>query len=155
MASTCGSGAFVINHPINDFKNTHNLVHSFVEAPKLDLIYRDNIKITSNNVAYVDIDKYFNLFPGTFDLLNKNYPLRGDKCKKEDFMRPFEGDISKRSEIYRITKQSFIEQGLVFFGGKGVYMSMFSMVLIQKAVVLFQDYYRVAWYCCNTIFVLI
>ena len=50
-------------------------------------------------------------------LLNKNYPLLGDKCKKEDFMRPFEGDISKRGEIYRIAKQSFIEQGLVFFGG--------------------------------------
>jgi len=69
---TKGSGAFVINHPIDKFESTHNLVHSFVEAPKLDLIYRDNIEIKSNNVAHVDIDKQFNLFPGTFDLLNKN-----------------------------------------------------------------------------------
>ena len=48
---TKGSGAFVINNPIEHFKDTHNLVHSFVEAPKLDLIYRDNIEITSNNCS--------------------------------------------------------------------------------------------------------
>jgi len=90
---TKGSGAFVINHPINNFENTHNLVHSFVEAPKLDLIYRDNIEITSNNVAYVDIDKQFNLFPGTFDLLNKNPSIFVNNNDSFDRVR---GKISKK-----------------------------------------------------------
>ena len=50
-------------------------------------------------------------------LLNKNYPLKGLTCKKEHFIRPFEGDASKRAEIYKIVKHNFIDQGLIFFGG--------------------------------------
>jgi hypothetical protein len=91
---TKGSGAFVINHPIDKFQNTHNLVHSFVESPKLDLIYRDNIEIKSNNVAYVDIDKHFNLFPGTFDLLNKNESIF---VNNNDSFYRVKGKISKKN----------------------------------------------------------
>lgn len=90
---TKSSGAFVINHPIDKFKITHDLVHSFVESPKLDLIYRDNIKITSNNVAYVDIDKQFNLFPGTFDLLNKKPSIF---VNNNDSFDRVKGKISKK-----------------------------------------------------------
>ena len=54
-------------------------------------------------------------------LLNKNYPLRGKKCDQEEFQRSFENlDEKKEKEegdIYTITRNSFMDQGLVFFGG--------------------------------------
>ena len=50
-------------------------------------------------------------------LLNKNYPLNGADCNAEAFMRDFEGDSESKDEIYDIVKNSFIDQGLVFFGG--------------------------------------
>ena len=50
-------------------------------------------------------------------LLNKNYPLKGIQCIKQDFQRKYEGPIEERNIIYEISKQSFINQGLVFFGG--------------------------------------
>ena len=50
-------------------------------------------------------------------LLNKNYPLKGIECYKQDFQRSYEGPLNERNSIYEITKQSFINQGVVFFGG--------------------------------------
>lgn len=50
-------------------------------------------------------------------LLNKNYPLKGINCNTEAFMREFEGDSDAQNNIYNIVKTSFIDQGLVFFGG--------------------------------------
>lgn len=50
-------------------------------------------------------------------LLNKNYPLKGYKCDSQDFQRSFETDNMKMDDIYTITKNSFIDQGVVFFGG--------------------------------------
>ena len=50
-------------------------------------------------------------------LLNKNFPLKGLSCAKQDFQRHYEGSIEERNNIYNITRDSFINQGLVFFGG--------------------------------------
>lgn len=50
-------------------------------------------------------------------LLNKNYPLMGINCNAEAFIREFEGDPNIENTIYNIVKTSFIDQGLVFFGG--------------------------------------
>ena len=50
-------------------------------------------------------------------LLNKNFPLKGVSCTKQDFQRHYEGSIEERNHIYNITRDSFINQGLVFFGG--------------------------------------
>jgi hypothetical protein len=50
-------------------------------------------------------------------LLNKNYPLKGVQCSRQDFQRTYEGPIEERNTIYELSKQSFINQGLVFFGG--------------------------------------
>ena len=50
-------------------------------------------------------------------LLNKNYPLKGEQCVRQDFQRTYEGPIEERNAIYELSKQSFINQGLVFFGG--------------------------------------
>ena len=50
-------------------------------------------------------------------LLNKNYPLHGMLCDKQDFQRKYEGKQEDQTSIYEITRTSFINQGLVFFGG--------------------------------------
>ena len=50
-------------------------------------------------------------------LLNKNYPLEGIACNSQDFMRNFEGKKANRDKIYELVKTSFIDQGLIFFGG--------------------------------------
>lgn len=53
-------------------------------------------------------------------LLNKNYPLKSGECSKIDIQRLFD-DISLESleeqkKIYFILRETFIDQGLVFFG---------------------------------------
>ena len=52
-------------------------------------------------------------------LLNKNFPLKGKECDKLKFQRDVDKNdsIEKRNNIYRIARNSIINQGLVFFGG--------------------------------------
>ena len=53
-------------------------------------------------------------------LLNKNYPLKNPLCTYIDFQRGFETntvDKKKEGVIYELVRNSFINQGLVFFGG--------------------------------------
>ena len=62
------SGSFKIDHPIPEKKDTHWLVHSFVESPKADLIYRDKVDLV-NGSATVNIDTAAGMTDGTFVLL--------------------------------------------------------------------------------------
>ena len=62
---TKGSGTFVIPHPILQDKN---LVHSFVESPRADLIYR-GVSPMVNGIATVIMDEYIGLTTGTWKLL--------------------------------------------------------------------------------------
>jgi hypothetical protein len=66
-----GSGSFKIDHPIPEKKNTHHLVHSFVEAPQADNIYRGKIELV-DGLAEVNIDQVSGMTEGTFVLLNGN-----------------------------------------------------------------------------------
>jgi len=50
-------------------------------------------------------------------LLNKNYPLKGVACHSHVFLRKYEGNLDERDKVYKIAHGSFINQGLVFFGG--------------------------------------
>lgn len=50
-------------------------------------------------------------------LLNKNYPMKNVRCGKLNFMRDFEGSQNIQNKIYNITRDTLIEQGLIFFGG--------------------------------------
>lgn len=55
-------------------------------------------------------------------LLNKNYPLVGKNCDKIKLKNEFETTFKKMSKkekhtMYDVVKESFIDQGLVFFGG--------------------------------------
>jgi hypothetical protein len=53
-------------------------------------------------------------------LLNKYYPLKTDKCNTVDFQRKMEetgAQYDNSEKIYMITRDSFINQGVIFFGG--------------------------------------
>jgi hypothetical protein len=60
-----GSGSFRIDHPLPEKESTHQLVHSFIEGPQVDLIYRGKAKLI-NGAAQVNIDEHFGMTPGTF-----------------------------------------------------------------------------------------
>jgi hypothetical protein len=62
------SGSFRIDHPVKP--ETHDLVHSFVEAPQADNIYRGKVDLM-NGKAEVDIDAVAGMTEGTFVALNR------------------------------------------------------------------------------------
>jgi len=63
-----GSGSFRIDHPLPQLNATHELVHSFVEAPQADLYYRGSV-VLNNGTASINIDSVAGMTEGTFDLL--------------------------------------------------------------------------------------
>jgi len=63
-----GSGSFKIDHPLPAKKDTHHLVHSFVEGPQADLIYRGRATLVAGEVS-VDIDDAAGMTSGTFEVL--------------------------------------------------------------------------------------
>lgn len=65
------AGSFKIDHPLPSMANTHYLVHSFVESPTADNIYRGKIKLNSGS-ATVNLDDAANMTEGTFTALNGN-----------------------------------------------------------------------------------
>ena len=62
------SGSFKIKHPLKP--DTHELVHSFVEAPQADNIYRGKVNL-QNGIAKVNIDTVAGMTEGTFAALNR------------------------------------------------------------------------------------
>ena len=66
-----GSGSFMIDHPLPEMKETHNLYHSFIEGPRADLIYRGTARLT-NGRAVVDLDEVSDMTSGTFTALNRD-----------------------------------------------------------------------------------
>jgi hypothetical protein len=64
------SGSFRIDHPLESKKSTHDLVHSFVEGPRADNIYRGKV-ILNNGSATINLDIESNMTEGTFILLNR------------------------------------------------------------------------------------
>ena len=67
-----GSGSFKIDHPLPSKKDTHHLVHSFIEGSRCDLMYRGTADLV-NGVAVVDLDESAGMTSGTWTLL-----CRGD-----------------------------------------------------------------------------
>jgi len=63
-----GSGSFKIDHPLTSKKDTHYLVHSFIEGPQADLIYRGKVVLSSGS-ATVNIDTASGMTSGTFEAL--------------------------------------------------------------------------------------
>ena len=63
-----GSGSFNIKHPLESKKDTHRLVHSFIEGPQADLIYRGRVDLVDGS-AEIDIDTVSGMTDGTFVVL--------------------------------------------------------------------------------------
>jgi hypothetical protein len=64
------SGSFRIEHPLESKKSTHDLVHSFIEGPQADNIYRGKVTL-NNGSATINLDTESNMSEGTFILLNR------------------------------------------------------------------------------------
>jgi hypothetical protein len=69
-----GSGSFRIDHPLKSMSETHQLVHSFVEAPQADLYYRGKLTLV-NGKGQASIDEVSSMTEGTFEAL-----CRGIQC---------------------------------------------------------------------------
>jgi hypothetical protein len=63
-----GSGSFKIDHPLKP--ETHHLIHSFIEGPQADLIYRGKVELVAGR-AEINIDTVSNMTEGTFVVLNR------------------------------------------------------------------------------------
>jgi len=68
---TKAGGSFKIDHPHPTKTATHHLVHSFIEGPQQDLIYRGRATLV-NGVATINIDTSAGMTDGTFVLLNRD-----------------------------------------------------------------------------------
>jgi hypothetical protein len=66
-----GSGSFKIDHPLDSKKDTHHLIHSFIEGPQADNIYRGKVTLVDGS-ATVNIDSVSGMSEGTYVLLNTN-----------------------------------------------------------------------------------
>jgi hypothetical protein len=64
-----GSGSFKIDHPLKP--DTHHLVHSFIEGPQADNIYRGKVALVGGQ-ATVNLDEAGRMTDGTFVALNGN-----------------------------------------------------------------------------------
>ena len=68
------SGSFKIDHPLPSKTETHFLVHSFLEGPRADLLYRGTATLSSGEAA-VNLDTASGMTEGTWVLL-----CRGEQC---------------------------------------------------------------------------
>jgi len=69
--------------------------------------------------------------------LNKNYPLKGKHCDPKLFLRDFEMTDDKGAEkLYYTVRDSFIDQGLIFFGGYASFL--YSQYMPTKQKKMFQ-----------------
>ena len=66
-----GSGSFKIDHPLVGLTTSHHLVHSFIEGPQADLIYRGVVDLV-DGTATVNIDTAGRMTEGTFAALCTN-----------------------------------------------------------------------------------
>lgn len=123
-----------------------------IDAELFNNLYKKSIKI--NSISYCPPDflrmaMYLELSRPMGDvsrwekilkrliLLNMSYPLKGINCTNSNFQRKFEGKYSEQIKIYEIVRKSFIDQGLIFFGGYaanlyGNYMPKKQQKIISK-----------------------
>jgi len=68
---TKGSGSFRIPHPLAGLSTTKDLVHSFIEGPQCDNLYRGKVDLVGGT-ATVNIDTKAGMTAGTFVALNRD-----------------------------------------------------------------------------------
>jgi len=65
-----GSGSFKIDHPLPEMTDTHSLIHSFIEGPQADNLYRGTVQL-GGGTAQVNLDEASKMTEGTFVVLNR------------------------------------------------------------------------------------
>jgi hypothetical protein len=85
-----GSGSFKISHPLPDKNDSHYLVHSFVEGPRADLIYRGSVALSGGS-ASVDLDAEVGMTDGTWELLCRDPQVY---LQNEDGWSALKGSVS-------------------------------------------------------------
>ena len=70
--------------------DTHDLVHSFVEGPRADLIYRGSVALSGGS-ASVDLDEEVGLTDGTWELLCRDPQVF---LQNEDGWSALKGSVS-------------------------------------------------------------
>lgn len=93
---------FSIPHPLPALAQTHTLKHTSVEAPRLDLIYRDTVRLDDGEIV-VNIDKHFGMTDGTFLSLCRNPSVF---VNNQDTWAPVRGFI-KGADLTILTRDSF------------------------------------------------
>ena len=68
---TKGSGSFRIPHPLAGLSTTKDLVHSFIEGPQCDNLYRGKVDLV-DGTATVNLDTKSDMTAGTFVALNRD-----------------------------------------------------------------------------------
>lgn len=53
-------------------------------------------------------------------LLNKHYPLNSKKCGDSEFQRPMEFSQDEAVRIFSVTRDTLVNQGVIFFGGYAI-----------------------------------
>ena len=66
-----GTKNFYIDHPLESKKDTHSLIHSSVESPEVNNLYRGKVDLV-NGTATVNLDTVSSMTEGTFVALNNN-----------------------------------------------------------------------------------
>jgi hypothetical protein len=80
-----GSGSFKIRHPLPE-KDGYDLVHSFIEGPQADLIYRGVVDLVGGQ-AIVNIDTAGRMTDGTFEALCTNVQSFTSNESNDDCVR--------------------------------------------------------------------
>lgn len=103
-----------------------------MDSGLFNAVYKDSIKVNGIHYAppdYLRMAAYLELSRPAGDvsrwekvmkrirLLNKNYPMKNPKCDNVNFQRSMEEDVLESEDIFTTVRDSFIDQGLVFFGG--------------------------------------
>jgi hypothetical protein len=63
-----------------------------------------------------DVSRWEKVFQ-RLQLLNKYYPMKSKNCDKIDFQRKMHSNSDLSEKLYITARNSFIDQGVVFFGG--------------------------------------
>lgn len=107
---------------------------TFLDKELFDALKKDSIRVSGILYAspnYLRMSMYLELSRPEGDksrwekvlkrliLLNKYYPLTGAECNNFEFQRKMVNKFSKEeiNTIYDTVKETFIDQGVVFFGG--------------------------------------
>ena len=107
-----GSGSFRIDHPLKP--ETHQLVHSFVEAPDASNLYAGMINLV-NGTATVNIDAAHRMTDGTFEALNH---LQSWSSSNESGYAPVKCSIS--GNILTIECQDPTSTDTVYYEVRGI-----------------------------------